>query len=109
MVAYLKGAGSSVVEVSGGQDALDVMTGDNAIDVAIVDVRMEPVGGFEFILEMRSRDIGTPVILVTGDQNSDLLERANKLGVAAVLMKPVEKDRLVKTVERALQQARRGR
>jgi FixJ family two-component response regulator len=43
-----------------------------------------------------------PVILVTGDDTADLLEQAGKYGVAAVLMKPVEKERLVRTVERTL-------
>ena len=48
-----------------------------------------------------------PVILVTGDQTPDLLERSGQLGVSAVLMKPVEKDRLVKTVTRTIASSKR--
>jgi AmiR/NasT family two-component response regulator len=48
-----------------------------------------------------------PVILVTGDQNTDLLEQANMWGVGAVLMKPVEKERLIKTATRIIASSER--
>jgi len=106
IVTYLKEAGYDTLEASEGETALDHMANDN-IDLAIVDVRMEPMGGFEFIKVIRSDDIHTPVILVTGDQTSDLLEKAGQLEVAAVLMKPVQKERLVKTVTRTIENSKR--
>ena len=110
ITSYLKGAGYEVIEARDGQKALDIMGGNGeAILMAIVDVRMEPVGGFVFIKDLRGRDIRMPVVLVTGDQTPDLLEQAGKLEVSAVLMKPVERDRLIKTVERTMQHMRRGR
>lgn len=110
IAGFLKSASYEVVEAREGDGAMELMSvNDNNIALAIVDVRMEPVDGFEFIRNLRHRDIHTPVILVTGDQNTDLLEQANRLGVGAVLMKPVEKDRLLKTVERAMKHAGRKR
>lgn len=108
LVSHLKGAGFDVVEASGGEEAFSHMLSDPAIALAVVDVKMEPVGGFEFITALRGERKNTPVILVTGDQTPDILERAGKLGVAAVLMKPVEKDRFIKTVERTIRNSRRG-
>jgi CheY-like chemotaxis protein len=108
VVNYLKETGHDILEAQEGLAALDIMKQNVAVDLAIVDVRMEPLNGFEFIKVLRSQDIATPVILVTGDQTSDILEQAGKLGVSAVLMKPVDKKRLLGTVERALQQARRA-
>lgn len=99
IVLFLSDAGYETVEGSDGEEALEKI-GDN-VDVAIVDVRMEPIDGLEFLRAIRGMDIETPVILVTGDQNPDLLTEAAKWGVIAVLMKPVERERLVKTVERA--------
>lgn len=107
IVKYLNGAEIQTVEAVNGNDAYDVMSSNDGIDLVIVDVRMEPVGGFEFIRTIRGRDIAVPVILVTGDQTPDLLERAGQLEVSAVLMKPVEKDRLVKTVERTIASRKR--
>lgn len=105
IVRYLSDAGFATREASDGQVALDQFSND--IDLAIVDVRMEPIDGFEFIKSLRGRNINTPVILVTGDQNPDLLNEANKWGVNAVLMKPVQKDRLIKMVTRAIQQVQK--
>lgn len=107
IVSYLKEATYDILEASEGTTALDYMESNDAIDLAIVDVRMEPMGGFEFIKAIRGLDIRTPVILVTGDQTPDLLERAGQWGVSAVLMKPVEKDRLVKTVARTIETSKR--
>ena len=96
-----EGAEYEVVEASDGKQALEMI--DNDIDLAIVDVRMEPIDGFEFIRHIRSEGNKTPVILVTGDNNPDILSEASKWDVGAVLMKPVQKDRLIKTVSRTLQ------
>ena len=90
-----------MLEATDGGKALEVMN-DN-IDLAIVDVRMEPIDGFEFIRHIRGDGNVAPVILVTGDNNPDLLNEAGKWDVGAVLMKPVQKDRLIKTVSRTLQ------
>ncbi len=105
IVRFLSDEGYEVVESTDGQKAIE--TFDKSFDLAIVDVRMEPIDGFEFIRSVRGSDIDTPVILVTGDNNPDLLNEANKLGVAAVLMKPVQKDRLLKTVARTIESRRR--
>ena len=69
--------------------------------------KKEPVDGFEFIKDLRNQEIHTQVILISGDSTTDLLEQARKFGIGAVLLKPVEKDRLLMTVERTLKQARR--
>ncbi|MGH1456672.1 MAG: response regulator [Alphaproteobacteria bacterium] len=97
---FLKGEGFETIECTDGQHALDTISED--IHMAVVDVRMEPVSGFEFVRKIRGDGLKTPVVLVTGDDNPDLLSESSKLGVLAVLKKPVQKDRLIKTVSRTL-------
>ena len=101
IASFLKSADYNVIEATEGSTALELMNND--IAVALVDVRMEPMGGFEFISMLQAEGYKLPVILVTGDQNSTLLERANKLGVVTVLMKPVKKDRLISMVGRIIE------
>jgi len=101
VIQFLTPENYDIVESSDGGDALKKI--DSSFDVAIVDVRMEPIDGFEFVRALRGQDLKTAVILVTGDQNPDLLSEAGKWGVVAVLMKPVQRDRLIQTVQRALQ------
>ncbi len=109
IVTYLSDSDFATLEASEGGAAMDHMMSNDGIALAIVDVRMEPVGGFDFIRILRSENINVPVVLVTGDQTPDILEQAGKLDVSAVLMKPVEKDRLVKTVERTINHGKGAR
>jgi CheY-like chemotaxis protein len=107
IVRYLSEEGSyEVVEASRGDEALDVM--DKSFAAAVVDVRMEPIDGFEFVRSVKGLELDVAVILVTGDQNPDLLNEAGKWGVSAVLIKPVQRDRLVKAVERIVKQKRQA-
>ena len=101
IVQFLSEAGHEVIEGTDGEDALQKVSDE--IDIAVVDIRMEPIDGFEFIRSIRGQDMDTAVILVTGDDNPDLLNESAKWDVSAVLMKPVQRERLVKTVERTLQ------
>ena len=100
IVRYLTDAGYEVLEATDGSIAQSMLTPQ--VNLIVLDVRMAPVDGFEFIKAVRGRDASIPMILVTGDQNPDLLNEASKWNIGAVLMKPVHKDRLVKMVERAL-------
>lgn len=97
---FLQDEGFETTEACDGQEALEVDL--NQINMIIADVRMEPMNGFDFVRNIRSNEIKIPVILVTGDENSDLLSEASKLNIGAILKKPVQKERLIKTVKRTL-------
>lgn len=103
---FLTEAGHEVVESRDGDDAMVKL--DKSVDMAIVDIRMEPTDGFEFIRSMRTFDIHIPVVLATGDNDPDILNEASLLQVGAVLMKPVERDRLVTTVDRTMRKKGRA-
>jgi len=111
IVRYLTETGAQILEASQGDQALNIIKQEyinkEPVSLAIVDVRMEPVDGFDFIRSIRGMDLDTPVILVTGDNNPDLLEKAGQWGVSAVMIKPVQKDRLVKTVTRTIEAYKR--
>ncbi len=106
IVKYLQDAGHKTLEANDGDTALKVIKSEK-VNMTVVDVRMEPVDGFDFIRSIRGLDIQIPVILVTGDNSPDILEKSGDFGVSAMLVKPVEKERLVKAVERSLAMVRR--
>lgn len=101
IVRFLKDAGHECVEASTGDQGIEQM--NQNVDVVIADVRMEPVDGFAFIEAIRAKGFTQPVILVTGDQNPDVLEKSSRFAVSTILMKPVQKDRLLAMVSRAMQ------
>lgn len=106
LVRYLNEAGHEVVEATDGASGLEKLNAQ--ICLVILDIRMAPMDGFEFIKAIRGRNADIPLIMVTGDQNPDLLNEASKWNVSAVLMKPVHKDRLLKMVDRALEKGRKS-
>lgn len=106
IVRYLQDAAYDIVEATDGAKAQELLTAE--ISLIILDIRMAPIDGFEFIKAIRGRYTKLPIIMVTGDQNPDLLNEASKWNVSAVLMKPVQKDRLIKMVERALAQVQKA-
>ena len=91
------------LEAASSEEAMThINDNNNNIQCMLVDVRMEPEDGFDFLQRIRAADIQTPAILVTGDQNPDLLAKASNMGVNSLLMKPVNKDRLIQMVDRAI-------
>lgn len=103
MASILRMQGYEIVPAADGNEAIAaVEAGD--IDLALVDLNMEPKGGFEFVKYLVSRGIAVPVIIITADDSSDVLTRASELGVTRLLQKPVEPDRLAGVVQRVLRQ-----
>jgi DNA-binding NtrC family response regulator len=102
IVKFLQGDAYETVEVDNVKDGIIAIENNSNIQCALVDVRMEPEDGFDFINKLQAQSIKIPVILVTGDDNPDVLSKASSMHVASVLMKPVNKDRLLKMVNRAI-------
>lgn len=98
MVSILKTRGYNTLEAADGSEAIDLVRRER-VDLALVDLNMEPRGGFDFVKFLRSENINMPVVIITGDKSSDLLVEASSLGVPKVLQKPVPPDRLLSTVE----------
>ena len=101
LVRFLEEAGYQVAEAREGGEALGVLK-VQPFDAVVLDVRMEPMDGFELIKNMETLNLAIPIILVTGDTNPDMLGEASRWHVSAILMKPVQKDRLLQMVSRAI-------
>ena len=101
MVGILEAEGYEIVQASDGGEAIEKIK-EHDVDLALVDINMAPKGGFEFVKHMFVNGIKIPVVIITGDDSSDILIQASDLGVAQVYQKPVEPGRLLQTVERTL-------
>lgn len=100
IAGFLRPQGYEIIEASEGGQAIDMF--DKTVSLVILDVRMEPMGGFEFVKNITGQRHKVPIILLTGDQNNDLLEQASHYNINIVMLKPVQKDRLISTVQRLL-------
>lgn len=66
---------------------------NNDPDVIICDLHMDEMDGLEFCNRVRRgkgmRDPNIPILLLTGENDSMLLEVAEQVGVSKVLQKPI--------------------
>lgn len=75
-------------------------------DLILTDIHMEPVGGIEFVRQLRSlpdaRVSQTKVIFLSADSSSATVGEALPLVVAGYLVKPPSLNALISKIEAAL-------
>jgi EAL domain-containing protein (putative c-di-GMP-specific phosphodiesterase class I) len=84
--------------------AREAMTG--GYDVVVSDIHMPVITGTELLDVLRSYGCQTPVILVTGAPTIETAQAAVDLGAFQYLTKPVDRDALLKAVNRAITHSR---
>ncbi|MBN1178384.1 MAG: response regulator [Anaerolineae bacterium] len=96
----LERLGYTVVKALGGEEAVRLYAhGQPAI--ALIDVRMPGMDGFDVLKAIRSGDPEAEVILVTGHGDVDTAVEALRLGASDFLAKPVEQSALDIALRRA--------
>ncbi|ADW18494.1 two component, sigma54 specific, transcriptional regulator, Fis family [Desulfobulbus propionicus DSM 2032] len=71
--------------------------------VVICDIRLPAMNGLEFLLQTQKIDRDLPVILITGHGDISTAVQAMRDGAYDFIEKPYSAERLVKTVQRALE------
>lgn len=108
LITYmLAKSGYEPIAATDGVDALEKTLLHPDLDCMLIDLQMPNMNGFEFISALRAQKAfdETPIIIVTAYSNPQLMEQGRKLGVSGWLHKPVRKDLLVGTVQKALRAA----
>ena len=96
----LDNEGYEIVTATSGEEALE-MAGSQTFDVILMDIKMPGMNGVESFIEMKRRNPKVKVIMVTAYSVEDLMRQALDEGVFAVLSKPLDMDRLFRTIEDA--------
>lgn len=89
--------GFSVETAANGQEALDVLARWQP-NVILLDLMMPVMDGWAFCAEQRRTGSTVPVVLLSAAGRLD--EQQQALGVAAVIAKPFDIDRVISTIER---------
>lgn len=94
--------GLSVIgEAWNGQSALEALT-DIEPDLVITDVRMPGMNGLEFAARLKKRYANVKFIFISGYEDFDAARNAVDVNAIAYLMKPINKDALIRTIEEAI-------
>jgi two-component system response regulator FixJ len=71
-------------------------------DCLIVDYKMAGIDGLELAGRLRSLEISTPIVMITGYPDQNIAAKANSVGVSQVLLKPNLEDSLLECVRCAV-------
>lgn len=97
---YLDKAGFDTIEAANAEEALDIVENQH-IDLAVVDIMMPGMDGFELVEQMRQyREF--PVIMLTAKSQSKDKLRGFSLGIDDYVTKPFDPDELMARVKTIL-------
>ncbi len=105
LLAYhLEKAGYKVELFSNGPDCLKAL--DRNPGIVCLDMQMPEMDGLEVLKRIKQQDSKVGVIMVTSTNVVDTAVQALKLGAADYIIKPVDREKLLTTVEDTLDQTR---
>ncbi len=97
----LRDEGFDVLTASSGEEAAKLV-GEVQIDLILLDIWMPGVDGIESLMEIKKKEPGVNVIMITGHGTIETAVRTTKLGAYDFLEKPLSLDRLLLTINNAL-------
>ncbi|MGB0909480.1 MAG: response regulator [Nitrospirales bacterium] len=103
----LEKAGYTVIEAANGEEAIErTRSGENPLllSVIITDINMPKVNGLEAIQFFQKQFPSVSLIVMTGYPNMESATELMKQGLVDYLVKPVEKDKLIAAVGKAVAQ-----
>jgi CheY-like chemotaxis protein len=95
-----------LVEAESGRRALELLDASGLpFDLILLDLNMPDMNGVEFIRTVHRRPLfKIPIVVVTAEaETSELLQKARKLGVAAIVKKPWKPQELGDLVQSVLE------
>lgn len=95
----LEGFDYSCEVASNGQEGLNLFRSEK-FDVVISDINMPIINGVEMAQSIKKENPESGIILMTAVLHQELAEVARQSGIEYILGKPLDMNRLIKTVER---------
>lgn len=81
------------LEAAGGEEALTILATQH-VDVALLDLTMPGMSGFDVLAEMRRQNMGARIIVVSADIQKKTKERVAAMGAVGFIDKPIKLDAL---------------
>lgn len=108
----LSGAGYHVLEAATAEEALDKLkTPQQPVDLAIFDLKLPGMSGLDALREIRQDDAtrDVPVVVISGHATVHDAVAAIKLGASDFFEKPLNRERILVSVENCIRTARLSR
>lgn len=85
----------TILEAADGQAALEVLQGET-VDIILSDINMPNMDGIEFLRQKQGNDKikDIPVVMITTEAGTDILNEAMNLGALGSIKKPFTPDQV---------------
>lgn len=95
-----------VVEASSGGEALKLLVRANEVGLVILDVMMPGLSGLDVLTEIKKKEPGLPIIILTGHSSKDVAIEALKNRADDYIEKPIDVNKIKDSVEKWLSRER---
>lgn len=100
-VLFLTDKGYEVKTVSNGKDAIDYVA-KNAVDVVLLDESMPGLSGLQTLTKIKEQNQHIPVVMITKNEEENLIEEAIGSQIADYLIKPVKPQQILSSLKKIL-------
>jgi len=102
LTTILHKEGYRIVDVPGGREALERLNGEE-FDLILTDLKMQGMSGMELLEHVLAEDPQQCIVMMTAHGTIDSAVEAMKKGAFDYLEKPLEREDLLLTVQRAFE------
>jgi DNA-binding response OmpR family regulator len=100
LALVLGGPNCKVATAGDGKKALaKIAAAERPFDVVITDHRMPRLSGLEFVRELRTRNFGGKVVVLSAHLGEDNIKAYQELGVDMMISKPFDVDELRRAID----------
>ena len=100
---FLEDRGYTTTPCTNGQDALDLIEA-NRFDVILLDENMPGLNGLETLVEIKNRKPNLPVVMITKNEEEQIMEDAIGSKISDYLIKPVNPHQILLSLKKILNQ-----
>lgn len=84
-------------------EALDILSKSSGFDIALVDLKIPGVSGFDGLVQLRTHYPRLPILIVSGVDDMQIVKEAISFGAAGYVPKTVGKEGLAVAIDNVLQ------
>ncbi len=104
-ILFLEGKGYNITPVTNGQDVLEQLSSES-FDLVILDESMPGLTGLETLDKMKDTGVQLPVIMITKNEEEDLMEQAIGQQISEYLIKPVKPQQILSALKKIIDNKR---